>query len=80
MYYSDSMDGTTNATSQISLAIAPNETFASLVELYEGVQNIPIPTSFGFALNLNTVASDTFVRANQNPIAGNWSTMFTCPG
>lgn len=80
MYYSDSTNGTTNATSQISLAIAPNETFASLVELYEGVQNIPIPTSFGFALNLNTVASDTFVRANQNPIAGNWSTMFTGSG
>ena len=73
------MDGS-NATSQISLAIAPNQTFATLVARYEGVRNIPIPTSFGFALNLSTVATDTFIRANDNPIAGKSSTMFTGSG
>lgn len=80
MYYSDSTNGRSNTTSQISLAIAPNQTFASLAQLQEGVFDVPIPTLAGFALNLNTVASDSFSRANQNPIAGNWSTVSTSAG
>lgn len=80
MYYTISTDGESNTTSQISLAIAPNQTFASLLTSYEGVQNVPIPTTTGLALNCSSIATDTFIRANANPIGGNWSTLSTVAG
>jgi hypothetical protein len=56
---------------QINAAIAVGYTPAQLVATYEGVVGVPI--SGAPQLNLNTLASDSGVGANQNPLAGNWT-------
>ncbi len=65
--------GTGNTGYQIACATAPAMTLAQLVTTYEGVKDVPFPTTAGLALNLNTLASDNFNRANADPIGGNWS-------
>jgi hypothetical protein len=72
-YYTDSTDGRTTATYQISCATAPSTSFAELVQGYEGVLDVPTPTTSGLLLRLQTLASDNFQRPNANPINGNWS-------
>ena len=50
-------------------------TLAQLVASHEGVVNIPIPWGSGSPLQLTTLASDNFNRANVNPLAPNWTTI-----
>lgn len=71
MYFSADSDGINGVGRVINVATAPSMTVAQLVSSFEGIVNIPIPDGLG--LQLNTLASDTFQRANANPIAGNWS-------
>lgn len=61
----------------IEAAIASGMTFSQLIQTYEGVVNIPIPQS---TLQLAAGASDTFARANANPIGGNWTAYSTIAG
>jgi hypothetical protein len=72
-FYTDSTDGRTASTYQISCAVARSTTFEQLVQTYEGVYNVPITTTAGLPLNLITLASDNFQRPNANPIGGNWT-------
>lgn len=64
----------------IGAAKAANTTFAQLVTGYEGVSNVPIPWGLGTPLQLATQATDNFNRADQNPIAGNWTQVSSLSG
>jgi hypothetical protein len=55
----------------IYAALASGYTPAQLVATYEGVRNVPFTGLT--ALNLVSLASDNFTRADANPIGGNWS-------
>ena len=72
LYYDISFDG---GTQQVNAAIATGTTVAQLVGTYEGVVGAPI--SGAPQLNLVTLDSDTFQRANANPIGGNWTALTT---
>ncbi len=56
----------------VDCAIASNTTFAQLVAAPTGVQNVPM---YFTDVNLQTQASDNFIRANANPIGGNWTSL-----
>lgn len=71
MYYSADTNGVTGTARTIGVAKAASTTLAQLVLTSEGVQNVPIPD--GLNLQLLSLASDNFTRANANPIGGNWS-------
>lgn len=75
LYYTASPDGIAANNYNIHVAKATGVTLAQLVQTYEGIQNIPTPTAAGLALNLQQLASDTFARADANPIGGNWTTL-----
>ena len=62
----------------INCAIASGMTLAQLVQTYEGVQNVPFPDAL--SLNLNPLGSDSFQRANANPIGGNWTQAYNGVG
>lgn len=63
--------GTSGAEGTINQAVATGYTAAQLVATYEGV--VGAPSSGNPQLNLTTLATDNFTRANANPIGGNWS-------
>lgn len=76
MFTSIAVDGTTAAT-QIGCAISFSNTVSQLVQTNEGMKSIPLISDAGLAIQLNALASDNFTRANENPIAGNWTQLFT---
>lgn len=69
LYYTYTTTGGTEQS--VNAAIATGFTPAQLVATYEGVVNVPF--SGLTTLNLSTLASDNFTRANANPIGGNWT-------
>lgn len=75
MYYTADVNGTLGSNFTLNCAIATGLTVTQLVQTYEGVQNVPIPD--GLSLQLNTLQSDNFTRANANPIGGSWSPLVT---
>lgn len=77
LYYTVAIDGTNSASWQISCAKAPSTTFAQLVQGSEGVLNVPTPWGSATPSQLEILATDNFNRANQNPLAGNWTTQST---
>ena len=72
MYLYYTLTATGGAEQAVYAALASGYTPAQLVATYEGVFNVPFATMP--SLNFNTLASDNFQRANQNPLAGNWTT------
>lgn len=74
IYYSATSDGTASNLYQINVGKAPL-TMAQLVQTFEGVVNVPV--SGNPTLNLQTLASDNFLRVDANPIGGNWSPLST---
>jgi len=77
IYTSIAVDGSTAAT-QVGCALASNTTIANLIAGYEGMFNIPIPWGTSTTpLQLSTLATDTFQRADANPIGGNWTQLYT---
>jgi hypothetical protein len=72
LYYDTTSSGTNIRT---NAAVAIGVSLAQLVAGYEGVVGAPI--SGAPQLNLVTQGSDTFQRANANPIGGNWSALGT---
>lgn len=79
LFYTAVANGTIEATTGvINAAIATGTTPAQLVSSYEGVRNVPIAVNP--SLNLNVLASDDFLRADANPIGGNWSPFQSSPG
>lgn len=74
LYYTASDNGGSGNNYTLNAAIAFSTGFAQLVASPEGVLNVPI--SGNLSANLNVLASDNFTRANENPIAGNWSQRF----
>lgn len=75
MFISADNNGGSDTGEVIEAFLAAGMTPAQVIATYEGVQNYPIPTNL--SLQLNTLATDNFQRANQNPITGNWSTMYS---
>lgn len=73
IYYTFTLTG--GAEQSINAAVTAGYTLAQLVATYEGVVNVPF--SGLPQLNLETLSSDTFTRANANPIGGNWSPQVT---
>lgn len=69
LYYTNTRTG--GIEQGVNAALASGYTPAQLVNTYEGVRNVPFTGLT--ALNLKTLANDTFVRANANPIGGNWA-------
>ncbi len=69
--------GTNKATgatdSEINVYVAPGKTITDCVQTYEGVQNYPLTTNAGLALNLVTTQTDSFLRADANPLNGSWA-------
>jgi hypothetical protein len=66
----------------IGAAKAASTTIAQIVTGYEGVSNIPIPWNNNSTapLQLATQATDSFTRADENPIAGNWTQVSSLSG
>lgn len=75
IYYTASTSCLSGSSYTINAAEAPSTTFTRIGSSYEGVYNVPI--SGNPSLNFNVLASDTFTRANANPIGGNWSPVST---
>ena len=65
--------GTAGAEGKVNQAVATGVTATQLVASYEGV--VGVPSSGNPQLNLVTLATDNFTRANANPIGGNWSSL-----
>lgn len=70
LYYSASTNGSLGTTYTVNAAIASATSLAQLVATFEGVQNVPISANPG--LNLQTLASDSFNRADGG-LGTNWT-------
>jgi hypothetical protein len=68
LYYTLTFTG--GVEQSVNAALASGYTPAQLTATYEGVFNVPFT---GLSLNLTTLATDNFARANANPIGGNWT-------
>jgi hypothetical protein len=75
IYYTASTNGGSGTNYTINAAKAAATTLAQLVSSYEGINNFPI--SGNPSLNFSTLGTDSFQRANANPIGGNWTTSGT---
>ena len=60
---------------QIACWTAPGMTFEQLIQTYEGVFDVPHPAASGFALDLNTLATDSFYPGDPN-----WTTLSVATG
>lgn len=80
IFYTINDQGTGNSGYQIALSIARSKTFAQLVATYEGILDVPTPTTAGLALELVPLGTDDFHRADANPIGSPWSRFSTSGG
>jgi hypothetical protein len=81
LFYTAVPDGTAEATTGYINHATASAPLATLVNTYEGVQNIPIPFPGGTkSLNFGLLASDNFTRADANPIGGNWTRFSSSAG
>lgn len=78
-YFSVDTNGTGTAYS-ISRATAPYSSLSALLATYEGIVDIPTPTSTILALQLPSSGSDSFQRADANPVGGNWTQISSLGG
>lgn len=79
MFTTDIVDGTNPNGGTIGMLEAAGTSITNIVATHEGIVNVPIPGTGGFELNGLTAntAYDTFIRADANPLSGNWTAIGT---